>query len=96
MNVTIEALPKDADLTNLASWTALDDPEAKRFAGAARYSISFQRPSGDADDCVLDLENEAAAARCVVEGEGLRERRGHRGERNEFDAHVFFPFQPSK
>jgi hypothetical protein len=37
-------LPAAFTTTNLASWTTRDDPEAKRFAGTARYTIIFDRP----------------------------------------------------
>jgi hypothetical protein len=37
-------LPAAFTTTNLASWTTRDDPEAKRFAGTARYTITFDHP----------------------------------------------------
>jgi hypothetical protein len=54
-------LPAAFTTTNLASWTTCDDPEAKRFAGTARYTITFDRPieqlpmdsSGDVNHPVL-------------------------------------------
>ena len=39
-------LPAAYTTTNLASWTTRDDPEAKRFAGTARYTITFDQPVG--------------------------------------------------
>jgi len=47
-------LPAAYTTTNLASWTSQDDPEAKRFAGTARYTIGFDHPAGEADDWILD------------------------------------------
>jgi hypothetical protein len=37
-------LPAAFTTTNLASWTTRDDPECKRFAGTARYIITFDHP----------------------------------------------------
>ena len=39
-------LPAAFTATNLASWTTRDDPEAKRFAGTARYSSTSIIPPG--------------------------------------------------
>jgi hypothetical protein len=62
------ALPSAYTTTNLASWTGQDDPEAKRFAGTARYSITFDRPEGQADDWILDLGRVCEAARVKING----------------------------
>ncbi len=48
-------LPKSFETRKLATWTEQDDPEAKRFAGTARYTIEFDAPAGVADDWILDL-----------------------------------------
>ena len=35
-------LPAGYETKELASWTTRDDPELKRFAGTARYTIEFE------------------------------------------------------
>ena len=61
-------LPAAFTATNLASWTTRDDAEAKRFAGTARYTITFDHPPGEADDWVLDLGKVCDAARVKING----------------------------
>ena len=53
---------------NLVSWTTRDNPEAKRFAGTARYTIAFDHPAGQADDWVLELGRVCEAARVKLNG----------------------------
>ncbi|MHB1036591.1 MAG: glycosyl hydrolase [Pirellulales bacterium] len=62
------AIPSSFDTRKLASWTALGDAEAKRFAGTARYMLDFDRPAGMADDWVLDLGQVCESARIWVNG----------------------------
>lgn len=59
-------LPKAFSTTRLASWTELGGEEAKRFAGTAAYSITFDRPDGNADYWRLDLGKVAESARVVI------------------------------
>ena len=47
-------LPKDFSTDKLASWTALGDEEAQRFAGTAKYEIEFDGPTNKSDDWQLD------------------------------------------
>ncbi|MGA2544420.1 MAG: glycosyl hydrolase [Verrucomicrobiota bacterium] len=61
-------LPAAFTATNLVSWTTRDDPEAKRFAGTARYTITFDHPAGPADDWVLELGHVCEAARVKING----------------------------
>jgi hypothetical protein len=61
-------LPASFETKTLASWTQLGDNEAKRFAGTARYKITFDKPKGDADDWVLDLGRVCESARLRVNG----------------------------
>jgi hypothetical protein len=49
-------------------WTDLDDDEAKRFGGTARYRVEFERPSEPADDWLLDLGDVRESARVRVNG----------------------------
>jgi hypothetical protein len=61
-------LPAAFTTASLASWTGRDDAEAKRFAGTARYTITFDRPAGEADDWVLELGRVCDAAHVKVNG----------------------------
>jgi len=61
-------LPTPFTTTTLASWTTRDDPEAKRFAGTVRYTITFDHPAGEADDWVLDLGRVCEAAHVKING----------------------------
>ena len=62
------ALPAAYETTQLASWTNRDDPEAKRFAGTARYTIEFDHPADGADDWRLDLGRVCESARVKLNG----------------------------
>jgi len=62
-------LPQSFTTEKLDSWTALGDDEAKRFAGAARYTISFQKPERAVDRWVLDLGDVRESARVWVNGQ---------------------------
>jgi hypothetical protein len=65
------ALPRPAQLQKLASWTGLDDPDAQRFAGTARYSIQFDAPANAADDWLLELGDVRESARVSLNGRPL-------------------------
>jgi len=63
------ALPSDFQTEKLGSWTARDDPEAKRFAGTAVYTLDFDfKPSG-AGDWRLDLGRLSESARVRLNGQ---------------------------
>jgi hypothetical protein len=64
-------LPAPSELPALASWTTLADPEARRFSGTGRYTVRFDRPSGDASDWLLDLGRVAETARVKLNGRAL-------------------------
>jgi hypothetical protein len=64
-------LPAGFETRELASWTRRDDDEAKRFAGAARYTVEFDRPVGAADDWLLDLGRICESARVSVNGRAV-------------------------
>jgi hypothetical protein len=61
-------LPGEFETEDLDSWTELGDEEAKRFAGTARYKISFDAPVDDADEWVLDLGRVCESARVKING----------------------------
>ncbi|HWP39402.1 MAG TPA: glycosyl hydrolase, partial [Tepidisphaeraceae bacterium] len=64
------SLPQPIDTDRLASWTDLGDEQARRFAGAARYRIEFDRPPTPAsvDVWALDLGDVRESARVVLNG----------------------------
>jgi hypothetical protein len=62
-------LPKGYETTDLKSWTTRDDPELKRFAGTAKYSITFDKPAvAGATDWTLDLGKVCESARVSLNG----------------------------
>jgi len=62
-------LPAGFETKTLASWTTLGDEEAKAFSGTARYTITFDMPSVDAEEWVLDLGQVCESARVSCNGE---------------------------
>jgi hypothetical protein len=65
-------LPASSRMTTLSGWTSLADPEAKRFAGTARYRLEFDGPArAVADEWLLDLGDVRDVARVRLNGESL-------------------------
>jgi len=64
-------LPAGFETKTLASWTKLGDEEAKAFSGTARYTITFDKPSGDAEEWVLDLGRVCESARVRLNGKQI-------------------------
>ncbi len=64
-------LPAEFETEALGSWTDGGDEEARRFAGTARYTIRFTRPTASADDWELDLGGVAETARVLLNGRPL-------------------------
>lgn len=64
-------LPQRFEIESLASWTTIDDPEAERFAGTARYTLTFDAPQCEADAWQLDLGQVCHSARVTLNGESL-------------------------
>jgi hypothetical protein len=63
------ALPREATLEKLASWTTLNDPAATAFAGTAVYSVTFDAPeNAGTDTFVLDLGQVRESARIRLNG----------------------------
>ena len=62
-------LPKSFETATPGSWTTQDDPETKRFAGTAHYTIEFDKPAGDANDWLLDLGKVCDSARVKLNGQ---------------------------
>jgi hypothetical protein len=65
------ALPESFTTVRLGSWTDRADPEAKRFAGTARYEIEFEMPVAQASDWLLDLGTVCESARVRVNGRNV-------------------------
>lgn len=64
-------LPASFKTDTLASWTELGDAEAKRFAGTARYTMTFDLPEESADSWRIDLGRVAESARVRLNGADL-------------------------
>ncbi len=63
-------LPEDAETEQLVSWTHFG-PNAARFSGTARYTISFDMPETGADEWILDLGEVRESARVRVNGDSV-------------------------
>jgi len=61
-------LPAGFETERLECWTKSGGPEAQRFAGTGRYTISFEKPSAGAPAWRLDLGRVCASARVWVNG----------------------------
>jgi hypothetical protein len=66
-------LPPPAEIITLASWTNLS-ADAARFAGTARYRLTFDAPQPSADHWLLDLGTVAQSARIRLNGSTLGTR----------------------
>jgi hypothetical protein len=64
-------LPGDLVLSNLVSWTESGGAEAKRFAGTALYTLEFEAPAGNSDDCLLELGKVCDSARVRINGKSV-------------------------
>lgn len=63
-------LPANRTIDRLTSWTRFDEA-ARRFAGTARYTTTFARPSARADAWVLSLGTVHESARVRLNGRAL-------------------------
>jgi len=61
-------LPAPLATAALRSWTELGGADARRFAGTARYRITFDAPAAKADAWIIDLGNVASSARVRLNG----------------------------
>jgi hypothetical protein len=65
-------IPQPYETNQLASWTQAPDREAERFAGTARYTLTFDRPNGlNASGAWLDLGRVCQSARVRLNGRDL-------------------------
>jgi hypothetical protein len=65
------ALPAPYAAPALGSWTTRDDAEAKRFAGTACYTTTFDAPAATEAGCLLDLGRVCESARIRLNGRDL-------------------------
>ncbi len=64
-------LPAPLQTEELRSWTDLGGDDAKRFAGTARYTVEFEKPSGSGAEHVLDLGDVRESARVTLNGQAI-------------------------
>lgn len=64
-------LPKPIETRQLASWTTLGGTNADRFAGTARYSLTFDAPEQTAGAWELNLGDVCQSARVRLNGRDL-------------------------
>jgi hypothetical protein len=64
-------LPGNISLTKLQSWTELEGDAGRNFSGTAKYSISFERPSGNAKQWILNLGKVHETAEVFLNGKRL-------------------------
>ena len=62
------AIPREYSISGLASWTAQDDVEARRFSGTGRYRAIFEFHPTGAKDVWLDLGKVCESARIHLNG----------------------------
>jgi hypothetical protein len=58
-------------IDKLGSWTELDGDDVKNFSGTAKYSISFDKPSGNASSWILDLGKVNETAEVFLNGKKI-------------------------
>jgi hypothetical protein len=63
--------PVDVETRELGSWTDFGGEAVKRFSGTARYTITFEKPRGEADGWLLDLGRVCESARVSINGKEL-------------------------
>ncbi len=64
-------LPAPFETTRLGSWIARSDTNAQRFAGTARYTITFDAPALHGGRYLLDLGKVCQSARVRLNGRNL-------------------------
>jgi hypothetical protein len=64
-------LPARVTLNALQPWTDLADNSYKIFSGTATYSINFKKPSGNAQQYLLDLGKVYESAQLFINGKKL-------------------------
>jgi len=64
-------LPSTVEIQQLDSWTNFGGEAVKNFSGTAKYTISFEKPDGQADGWILDLGRVCESAVVTLNGNEL-------------------------
>jgi hypothetical protein len=64
-------LPSKVSTSSLGSWTELDGEDVKNFSGTAKYSISFDKPTGNSTSWILNLEKVNETAEVILNGKKI-------------------------
>ncbi len=64
-------LPQQVETDSLKSWALFGDDSYESFSGTGRYSISFEKPSGNADGWLLNLGEVRESASVIINEEEL-------------------------
>jgi glycosyl hydrolase family 106( putative alpha-L-rhamnosidase) len=64
-------MPSTISTTALKSWTELGSNDLKNFSGTAKYSISFEKPLGNASSFLLDLGKVDESAEVILNGKKI-------------------------
>ncbi|OCX51851.1 glycoside hydrolase [Mucilaginibacter sp. PPCGB 2223] len=62
-------VPADQQLSDLKSWTALNDPNAVSFSGSGEYTTTFDLPVKKASDYILNLGKVCESAHVYINGQ---------------------------
>jgi hypothetical protein len=64
-------LPAKITTGKLGSWTEFDGDDVKNFSGTAKYSITFEKPAGDATAWIVDLGKVNETAEVILNGKKI-------------------------
>lgn len=64
-------LPTVTTLSQLGSWTEVNNEAAKNFSGIAKYTLQFNRPSGKAASYLLNLGEVKETAAVILNGKAV-------------------------
>lgn len=64
-------LPATRTVNTLSSWTEFEGEDVKNFSGSVKYSLSFQKPAGNAGAWLLDLGKVHETAEIFINGKKL-------------------------
>lgn len=65
------ALPASKEVNRLISWTEFGGDAVKDFSGTAKYTINFNKPSGNVDAWAINLGKVCESARVILNGNEL-------------------------
>jgi len=64
-------LPASKEIASLVSWTEFGGDDVRNFSGTAKYTVTFDKPSGKADAWTLDLGKVCESAAVTLNGKEL-------------------------